>query len=76
MGLAFGEVHPVHTGRDRSLEEGIVDVGHVLHVVHRAAGVTHSALQDIEEQVGGGVAQMGRVVGRDSTDIDADGLVV
>jgi len=53
----------------------IVDVGDVLHVAHRVAEILPVADQGVKAQVGKGVAQVGRIVRGDATDIDGCHLV-
>ena len=68
--LLLGEVAPVHTGGRRTLQQGIVDVGDVLHVVDLKAGGAPVAHQQVELHIGVGVAQVGGVVGGDPADVE------
>ena len=45
------------------LKEWIVDIGNVLDIAHGHAEVGQIALQDVEDDVGSGVAEMRGVVG-------------
>src|SRR5690606_25561078 len=69
--LASGEVLPVHPVAVGPLQEGLVDVGDVLDVEHLQAGVPPDPVDQVEGDVGGGVAHVGGVVGGDSADVHA-----
>ena len=55
-------------------QDGVVDVGDVAHEPHGVAEILEPADQQVVVDVGVGVAQMGRVVGRDAADVDRDHL--
>ena len=61
-GLGPGELAPVLPSRHSALEQGVVDVGDVLHVVDVVAGIHPDPLNQVEGDVGGGVTQVRRVV--------------
>jgi hypothetical protein len=69
-GLAHREHLPVVLVARGPLEQRIVDVRHVLHVAHVVSGVQPGALHEVEGEVGGGVAEVGRVVRGDSAGVD------
>jgi hypothetical protein len=69
VGFAVGQLAPVHAVARGPLEQGIVDVGDVLHVVHAVSGVQPHPVDQVERQVGGGVAEVGGVVGGDAADV-------
>ena len=73
LGLVFGEFDPVDPGLVCPFEQRVVDIGDVLCVYDRQSTVTPLALQQIEAEIGGRMPEMGRVVGGDSTDIQACG---
>ena len=60
--LAGGEVAPVDAVAIGPLEQWIVDVGDVLHVVHVVSEVQPQPVDQIERQIGRGVAEMGGVI--------------
>ena len=70
LGLALGELGPVHPGGGGALQQRVVDVGDVLDVVHLVPGVAPGAVEQVEGDVGGGVAEVGGVVGRDAADVE------
>ena len=53
----------------RPFQQGIVDVGDVLHVAHGVTGGQPEAMDRVEEYVGGRMADMGGVVRRYSADV-------
>ena len=57
------EITPVDAVAGGPLEQRVVDVGDVLHVVHPVAAVQPHPVDQVEGQVGGGVAEVGGVVG-------------
>ena len=63
--LTGRQLAPVKTVAVGPLEQRIVDVGDVLHVVHLVPEVQPQPLNQVERQVGGGMPEMGGVVGRD-----------
>ena len=67
--LAGGEVAPVDAVAIGPLEQWIVDVGDVLHVVHVVSEVQPQPVDQIERQIGRGVAEMGGVIRRDPADV-------
>ena len=68
--LAGAEIPPVDPVALGTLEQRVVDVGDVLDVVHPVPVVEQLPDDQVEGHVGGGVAEMGGVVGRDATDVD------
>ena len=73
LGLPLGELAPVLSVAVRPLEQRVVDVGDVLDVGDLVAGVAQHALQHVVGQVGGRVAEVGGVVGRDAADVHRRG---
>ena len=69
--LALGQLDPVDLDLLGALEQRVVDVGDVLDVGHVVAGVAPGAVEQVEADVGRGVAHVGRVVGRDAADVEA-----
>ena len=67
--FAGRKVAPVDAVAVGPLEERIVDVGDVLHVMHVVSEVSPQPVNQIERQIGGGVTEMGGVVGRDPADV-------
>ncbi len=53
-------------------QDVVVDVGHVAHAAGFVAGVAQPALEHVEGQVDEGVAQVGRIVGRDPAAVHGD----
>ena len=72
--LGGGELAPVLAVAGRPLEQRVVDVGDVLHVVDPVAGVAQGAADEVEGDVRRGVAEVGRVVGRDAADVQPGDL--
>jgi hypothetical protein len=68
-GLAHRQDHPVLAVAGGPLEQRVVDVGHVLHVAHVAAGVAPGPVDQVERDHRGGVAEVGGVVRGDATDV-------
>jgi hypothetical protein len=73
--LLGGEVAPVDARGRGALEQRVVDVGDVLHVRDVVAAVEPDALERVEREVGGRVAEVGRVVRRDAADVEAHAAV-
>ncbi len=69
LGLPIAELTPANTVAGGPFEQRVVDVGDVLHVVHAVPRVQPHPVDQVERQVGGGVAEMGGVVRRDATDV-------
>ena len=69
-GLALGERRPVVAGGHGPLQQRIVDIGDVLHVVNLALRVEPHALNEVERVVGRRVPHVGGVVRRDAADVD------
>ena len=69
--LGSGELAPVASVPGSALQEWVVDVGDVLHVVHLVSRVAQRAAHEVERDVGRGVTEVCRVVGRDPTDVQA-----
>ncbi len=67
--LPPAELDPVLVVAVGALQQRVVDVGDVLHVVHLVPGVQPLPVHQVEGQVGGGVADVGGVVGRDAADV-------
>ena len=67
--LAGAEFAPVHAVAFSALEQRIVHVGDVLHVVDLVAVGHELALRQVEGEVGCGVAEVGGVVRRDAADV-------
>ncbi len=70
-GLGGCQLTPVDAGRGRALEERVVDVGHVGRVGDLLPGVAPGPLEQVERHVGGGVTEVGRIVGRDAAHVHA-----
>jgi hypothetical protein len=68
-GLTLRDRHPVLAVAGGALEQRVVDVGDVLHVVDVQPAVAPQAHERVEGEVGGGVAQVRRVVRRDAADV-------
>jgi hypothetical protein len=73
--LLGGQVAPVDARGRRALEQRVVDVGHVLDVGDVVPAVEPHALQRVEREVGGGVAEVRRVVRRDAADVQPHAAV-
>ena len=71
LDLALGQLDPVLAGLRGPLEQRVVDVGDVLHVVHLVPGVAPDAVDEVEGEVGGRVAEVRRVVRRDAAHVHA-----
>ncbi|SHV94529.1 Uncharacterised protein [Mycobacteroides abscessus subsp. abscessus] len=69
LGLAVAEVAPVDAVARGPLEQRVVDVGDVLHVVDVVPGVEPVPVHQVERQIGGGVTQVRGVVRRNATDV-------
>ncbi len=69
-GLAHREDLPVVLVARGALEQRVVDVRHVLHVAHVVPGIQPAALDEVEGEIGGGVAEVGGVVRGDPADVD------
>ena len=69
--LGGGQVEVVHAELAGLGEQRVVDVGDVAHALGVVAEVAQAALQHVVEQVDGGVAEVGGVVGRDAARVDA-----
>jgi hypothetical protein len=74
-GLAHPEHDPVVLVAARPLEQRIVDVGDVLHVVHVVSGIAPVPVHQVEGQVGGCMPEVGGVVGGDPADVHPRGVV-
>src|SRR5699024_11073477 len=70
--LAVGEVAPVHTGGLRTFQEGVVDVGYVVHGVDLVTRVPPDPIDQSEGQIGEGMSKMRGVVRGDPTDVHPD----
>ena len=70
LGLAFGELDPVGTDLGRAFQQRVIDIGHVLHVADVVAGGAPGTHEQVEPDVGGGVAEVGGVVRRDPADVE------
>ena len=73
--LAHAEDDPVLVVAVGALEQRVVDVGDVLHVVDGVAGVPPHPVDQVEGQVGGRVPEVRGVVGRDAADVHPRRLV-
>ncbi len=69
FGLAQRQVPPVLAVALGPLQQRVVDVGDVLHVVHGDARVAHGAAQQVEGDVGVRVPEVGGVVRGDPADV-------
>src|SRR3546814_130484 len=69
--LARGQLCPVGVDLGGPLEQGVVDVGDILHVMHLVPGVAPRPVEQVEADVRGRMSHVGGVVGRDATDIEA-----
>ena len=72
-GFPHAEDHPVVVVAGGALQQGIVDVGDVLDVVHVVPEVPPHPVDQVERQVGGGVTEVGGVVGGDPADVHGGG---
>ncbi len=75
LGLQPPELVPGHPDLLGLADDVVVDVGDVLHVRDVHALVAEVADQDVEGDVGEGVAGVGGVVRRHAADVDADVVV-
>src|SRR5579884_1019429 len=75
LGLLAAELVPGHADLLGLADDVVVDVGHVLDVGDVDALVAEVADEDVEGDVGEGVAGVGGVVGGDAADVDADVVV-
>jgi len=73
LGSEFLPVLPCLGG---ALEQRVVHIGDVLHVVDRKPQVEPDPVQQVERQVGERVAEVGRVVGGDAANVKSGGAVV
>ena len=69
LDLACRELAPVHACGRGPLEEGVIDVGHVLDVGNALAAVTPRTVQKVERDIARGMAHVGGVVRGDSADV-------
>ena len=70
--LLGGELSEVHAPLTCDPKDVVVDIGDVADAPHANARRTKPAMQDVEDVVDEGVAEVRRVVGRDAADVDAD----
>ena len=75
LGLALGELDPVDADLGRPLQQRVVDVGDVLDVADRVPGRPPGPVEQVEGDVGVGVAEVRRVVGRDAADVEPGHVV-
>lgn len=75
LGVTFGDVDPVQTVAGGAFQQRVVDVGDVLHVLHVQAVVEPDPDEGVEGQVGGGMAEVRRVVRRNAADVEPGGAV-
>ncbi len=66
------QVEVVHAQLPGLAQDVVVDVGHVPHALGVVTEVAKPALQDVVGQVGGGVAEVGGVVGGDPAGVHLD----
>ena len=71
LDLRLGQIAPIYSRRTRPFQQGIIDIRHVLGIVHVKARVDPDALQGVKSEIGVGMANMGRIVGSDATHIKA-----
>ena len=67
--LASAQILPIHPVPLGALKQWIVHVGDVLHVVHAVPARAQVAVDQVEGQIGGCVAQVGGVVGSNAADV-------
>jgi hypothetical protein len=70
----LAEEHPVLAVAFGAFQQGLVDVGDVLHVPNRVSGVPPHPVDQVEGDAGRRVAHVCRVVGGDATDVHAGHL--
>ncbi len=70
--LPGGQVEVVHAHLAGLAQQVVVDVGDVAHAQGAVADVAQPALEDVVEEVGGGVADVGGVVRRDAARVHGD----
>src|SRR6266849_3810396 len=75
-GLLFSERIPGHADRRRSLENVVVDVGHVFDGQRAVAQEFQVSRQHVEANVSEGMAQVGRVVWRHAAHVHSEQAVV
>ena len=73
--LPLGQRGPVLAVGGGPLQQRIVDVGDVLHVVDPEPGGAPGTVEQVEGDVGGGVAHVGGVVRRDPADVHPSGTI-
>ena len=71
-GLGCSKLKKVDTKFASFGQDRIVDVGDVANKLHRVAEVFKPPDQQVVGEVGVGVSEVGRVVGRDATDVHLD----
>ena len=69
--LGLGELEVGHAELAGLGEDGVVDVGDVAHHAHLVAELLEPADEEVVGEVGGGVAEVGGVVGRDAAHVHA-----
>ena len=70
--LGLGEIQIRHSELARLRKDRVVDIGDVAHHAHLVTEILEPASKEVEGEVGRGVAEVGRVVGRDPADVHAD----
>jgi hypothetical protein len=71
--LAPAEIAPAHAVARGTLQDRLVDVGHVLRVADGLAASLEMTHEDVEREERASVTKMRRVVRRHTADIDGDG---
>lgn len=69
-GLTLRKLGPVLAVAGRALQQRVVDVGDVLHVMDPVARVAPGPLEEVERDVGRGVPHVGGVIRRDAADVE------
>ena len=69
---AIAQGAPVVVDLSGLAQNVVVDVGHILDITDLVSQELQVADEDVKAGVGEQVAKVGRVVGRDAADVDAD----
>ena len=69
LGLTITECDPVIPGRKGPLEQWVVNIGDVLHVVHIMSCIKPVPVHEIKRHIRRGVSHVGGVVRRDPADV-------
>src|SRR6266700_7421 len=75
LGLAPAQFVPRHTHFSRLAQDIIVNICHILHVLHFAARIFQVAHERIERNVGEGMPEVSSIIRRYPAHVDAHGIV-